>query len=89
MDGTRDNSSGEAAAHAARSIGEAAATAAHQVGERLDHGKEALAEMQSLVTERTRECLYSTEAFVRDNPWQALGIAAGIGMVVGLLLGRR
>ena len=27
--------------------------------------------------------------FVRDNPWQAVGIAAGIGLVLGLLISRR
>lgn len=27
--------------------------------------------------------------FVRDNPWQALGVAAVAGLVVGLMIGRR
>jgi ElaB/YqjD/DUF883 family membrane-anchored ribosome-binding protein len=26
---------------------------------------------------------------VRENPWQSVGIAAGIGLVVGMLLARR
>ena len=89
MDGTRDNDSGEAAAQAGRALGEAAASAAHRVGESLDHGRAALVDAQSMVAECTRECVQSTEAFVRDNPWQAIGIAAGIGMIFGLLLARR
>jgi ElaB/YqjD/DUF883 family membrane-anchored ribosome-binding protein len=26
---------------------------------------------------------------VRENPWTAIGVAAGIGLVVGILLGRK
>jgi ElaB/YqjD/DUF883 family membrane-anchored ribosome-binding protein len=26
---------------------------------------------------------------VRENPWTAVGIAAGVGLVLGILLGRR
>jgi len=30
-----------------------------------------------------------TEDFVKVNPWKSVGIAAGVGLVVGLLVGRR
>lgn len=29
------------------------------------------------------------DAMVRENPWAALGVAAGIGLIAGLLLGRK
>ena len=29
------------------------------------------------------------EDYARRNPWQAMGIAAGVGLVVGVLLARR
>jgi ElaB/YqjD/DUF883 family membrane-anchored ribosome-binding protein len=29
------------------------------------------------------------EHYVRGNPWQAVGIAAGVGLVLGLLMSRR
>ena len=29
------------------------------------------------------------DAQVRDNPWNAVGIAAGIGLVLGILLARK
>ena len=29
------------------------------------------------------------DEFVRGNPWQAIGIAAGVGLVLGLLMTRR
>jgi ElaB/YqjD/DUF883 family membrane-anchored ribosome-binding protein len=29
------------------------------------------------------------DAMVRENPWAAIGIAAGVGLVVGVLLSRK
>lgn len=38
---------------------------------------------------RARELADATEEYVRDNPWQSVGIAAGIGLVLGILISRR
>ena len=38
---------------------------------------------------RARVLARSTRQHVREEPWQALGIAAGIGVLAGLLLRRR
>jgi ElaB/YqjD/DUF883 family membrane-anchored ribosome-binding protein len=27
--------------------------------------------------------------YVRDNPWQAVGVAAGVAFIIGYLIGRR
>ncbi len=82
MDLPSDNNAEQAA-------GDAAAAATQGVTESLDQGRQALADMQAVLTERTRECLQSTERYVRQNPWQAMGLAAGAGLVIGLLMGRR
>jgi ElaB/YqjD/DUF883 family membrane-anchored ribosome-binding protein len=89
MDGTRENNSGQGAANSLRSVGEAAASAAQRVGDSLEQGRAAWADMQAVVSERTRECVRTTDTYVRENPWQAVGLAAGIGLVIGLLIGRR
>jgi ElaB/YqjD/DUF883 family membrane-anchored ribosome-binding protein len=31
----------------------------------------------------------ATDSYVRDNPWSAVGVAAGLGLLVGLLGWRR
>jgi ElaB/YqjD/DUF883 family membrane-anchored ribosome-binding protein len=31
----------------------------------------------------------TTDAYVRTNPWRAVGISAGIGALVGFLIARR
>jgi ElaB/YqjD/DUF883 family membrane-anchored ribosome-binding protein len=59
------------------------------MGETLEQGRAALADMQAMLAERTRECARTADSYVRDNPWQAVGIAAGLGLVIGLLLRRR
>jgi len=61
----------------------------HQLGDALDRGKVKLSELQTALTEKTRECVHRTDAFVRANPWQAVGWAAGIGFMIGLLTRRR
>jgi ElaB/YqjD/DUF883 family membrane-anchored ribosome-binding protein len=89
MDRTRENNANEAMTGAARTVSEAAASAAQRVSESLDQGRAALAEMQAALAERTRDCMRTTDVYVRDNPWQSVGIAAGVGLVIGLLMSRR
>jgi len=89
MDRTREDNTGENASNAVRSVGEAAATAAQRVGESLEQGRAALADVQAVVAERAQECMRNTDTYVRENPWQAVGIAAGLGLVIGLLISRR
>ncbi|MDO8369134.1 MAG: hypothetical protein Q7S71_00165 [Candidatus Nitrotoga sp.] len=31
----------------------------------------------------------TTDNYIHENPWHAIGIAVGIGAVIGLLLSRR
>lgn len=39
--------------------------------------------------EEAREAAREIDAQVRRHPWAAVGVAAGIALVLGLLLGRR
>jgi ElaB/YqjD/DUF883 family membrane-anchored ribosome-binding protein len=80
---------GDAMASTVRNVGEAAVSAAERVGQSLDQGRAALNELQTAIAEKTRECMETTDVYVRNNPWQAVGIAAGVGMVLGLLMSRR
>ena len=41
------------------------------------------------VQEGTREAVQSVNEQVHQNPWTAVGIAAGVGLLIGILLGRR
>jgi ElaB/YqjD/DUF883 family membrane-anchored ribosome-binding protein len=48
-----------------------------------------LAELEGQALERARALAGDADQYVRGNPWQAVGIAAGIGLVLGLLMSRR
>ena len=51
--------------------------------------KERLATIEDQALEHARALAGDADDYVRDNPWQAVGIAAGIGLVLGLLMSRR
>ena len=55
----------------------------------LSAAKESLGEYQHTVVEKTKEAARATDEYVHDHPWRAVGIAAGIGFVIGMLIGRR
>lgn len=57
--------------------------------ESLRQAKERLSEVEEEALRRAREIADATDEYVRENPWQSVGIAAGIGLVLGLLLARR
>lgn len=41
------------------------------------------------VIAQTREAAHQADAYVRRNPWRAVGIAALAGLMIGLVAGRR
>jgi ElaB/YqjD/DUF883 family membrane-anchored ribosome-binding protein len=48
-----------------------------------------IAEAQEALLVRTKAAAKATDAYVHENPWRAIGVAAGAGLVIGLLIGRR
>jgi ElaB/YqjD/DUF883 family membrane-anchored ribosome-binding protein len=57
--------------------------------ESLRQARARLSEVEEEALRRARELADATEEYVRDNPWQSIGIAAGIGLVLGILISRR
>lgn len=51
--------------------------------------KASMMEAQAVMLAKTRAAAKATDTYVHDNPWQAVGIATGIGLVIGWLIGRR
>lgn len=69
--------------------GEKMAELRARLQDHLANARHSLAEAQAAVAERTRQVARATDDYVHDNPWRAIGIAAGIGFIIGLLIGRR
>lgn len=57
--------------------------------ESLRQAKVRLAEVEEEAMRRAKEIADAADEYVRENPWQSVGIAAGIGLVLGLLISRR
>ena len=55
----------------------------------LTIAKGRLSELQGAVTEGARAAVKTTDAYVHENPWPAIGMGAAVGLVVGYLLARR
>lgn len=72
----------------ATQAGEKVAIARQKVEQSLIEGKKALADAEKVVVKKSKECAEIADDYVRENPWSAIGIAAGVGLVLGLLIRR-
>jgi ElaB/YqjD/DUF883 family membrane-anchored ribosome-binding protein len=61
----------------------------HRIQVRLKDARERLVAAEQVLVERTRAAARATDDYVHDNPWQAVGIGAGVGFLVGFILGRK
>jgi ElaB/YqjD/DUF883 family membrane-anchored ribosome-binding protein len=57
--------------------------------ETVRQAKARLAGVEEEALEHARELAGEADQYVRGNPWQAVGIAAGVGLILGLLMSRR
>jgi ElaB/YqjD/DUF883 family membrane-anchored ribosome-binding protein len=69
--------------------GEKMADLRERIGERLRDAKLRIADAEEALVDRTKAAARATDDYVNDNPWQAVGIAAGVGFLLGLIIGRR
>ena len=74
---------------AANETGEKAKDLRSQVEAKLLSAKLRMQELQGQALDRAKEASRATDDYVHDHPWQAIGIAAAVGVVVGLLMNRR
>jgi len=73
----------------ASQTGEKIQEARAKMEESLQGAKVKLGEMQTSAFEQGRELARTTDTYVRGNPWESIGVAAGVGFVLGLFFGRR
>ena len=57
--------------------------------ETLAGAKESLSGIEGKMLDKAKVAAEGADDFVHRNPWEAVGVAAGLGLLVGLFIGRR
>jgi ElaB/YqjD/DUF883 family membrane-anchored ribosome-binding protein len=52
----------------------------------LEATRQRLTQLQATASERATAAARATDDYVRESPWTAVGVAAGVGVLVGLIL---
>lgn len=69
--------------------GEKIASLRIRIQGRLKDAKARLVEAEDVLVAKTKAAARATDDYVHESPWTAVGIAAGVGLLLGLLIGRR
>jgi len=70
-------------------VGDKAAEMRMRMQARMEQAKADLSSLQQAAVAKAKDAGKTADVYVHDNPWTAVGIAAGVGLVLGLLIGRR
>ena len=73
----------------ASQAGDKAADLRAKIQNRLADAKLRIADAEAAVIDKAKRAGRAADDYVHDNPWRSVGIAAGVGLVIGLLIGRR
>jgi ElaB/YqjD/DUF883 family membrane-anchored ribosome-binding protein len=73
----------------AGSAGDKVGELRERIGLRLRDAKERLIDMEVAVVDKTKAAARATDDFVHEEPWKAVGVAAALGLALGVLIGRR
>jgi len=73
----------------ASQAGEKVSAARERIQASLATAKVKLTEAERALLEKSKLAAKATDDYVRQNPWQAVGIAAAAGLVLGVLISRR
>lgn len=69
--------------------GEAMASVRAKAEESLARAKAKMADAEAVLLARAKAAAKATDVYVHENPWKAIGISAGLGLLIGFLMGRR
>ncbi len=69
--------------------GEKVAGLRARIQTRLHDAKVRLVDAEAVLVAKTKAAARATDSYVHESPWVAVGVAAGVGFLVGVVLGRR
>ena len=68
--------------------GDKVSSARERIQDSLFAAKERLVAAEEVVVAGTRQAARATDDYVHDNPWKSVGIGAGVGLIIGMLISR-
>ncbi|MCW3481451.1 DUF883 family protein [Neisseriaceae bacterium JH1-16] len=69
--------------------GDKARVLRQKIAENLKLAKDRLYDAEQVVVGKAKVAAKATDQYVHDNPWKSIGVAAGVGLLLGLLISRR
>lgn len=69
--------------------GEKVGNARARAEDSIRAAKARIAEAGHEAAEHTRDAAKAADDYVRENPWAVVGIAAGVGILIGVLINRK
>ncbi|MCL2523034.1 MAG: DUF883 family protein [Betaproteobacteria bacterium] len=69
--------------------GEKVSEVRERLSVRLRDAKERLVDLEHALIDKTKAAARATDDFVHEEPWKAVGVAAALGLALGVLIGRR
>ena len=69
--------------------GDAISSIRNKALETLAGAKESLSTVEGNLVDKAKAAAEGADDFVHRSPWEAVGVAAGLGLLIGLFIGRR
>lgn len=74
---------------AAASSGEKAADLREKANLLIQQGRAKLRVAEEMVVEKSKAAARAADGYVHENPWTAIGVAAAVGFLLGMLTNRK
>jgi ElaB/YqjD/DUF883 family membrane-anchored ribosome-binding protein len=55
----------------------------------LKKARHELEGIEQALLERTKKAARATDHYVHDHPWESIGVSVGVGLLLGVLIGRK
>jgi ElaB/YqjD/DUF883 family membrane-anchored ribosome-binding protein len=75
--------------HAAQGAGEGYDEARGRLEQALKAARSEIKALEDAVTDGAKRAARATDGYVHEHPWESIGIGAGIGLLLGMLIARR
>jgi ElaB/YqjD/DUF883 family membrane-anchored ribosome-binding protein len=70
-------------------VGDKATEMRMRMQARMEQAKADITELQEMAAGKVKDAGKAADLYVHENPWKAVGVAAGVGLLLGMLISRR